>query len=232
MLNALGIRKGFDGRAVLDGVDLKVQSGDVFCLLGANGAGKSTLLKLCLGLMAPDAGELRINSHAPGSSQALDSITYLPEWVALYPELTGLENLDLLANANRSAQPKDLETLEDALTSVGLAPEAQKRRVASYSKGMRQRVGIALAVVRRSPILLLDEPITGLDPQAADDLDQLISQRAEEGCAVLMATHDIYRAAQVGTRFGYLHQGHLSNPIDGKITAAELDAYCRSGMQS
>ncbi|MEM6732303.1 MAG: ATP-binding cassette domain-containing protein, partial [Myxococcota bacterium] len=149
------------------------------------------------------------------------------------PELSGLENLEFLLSIASSAKAAkhSRSDLRKALEDVGLAREAVDRRVSTYSKGMRQRVGIALASVRRSPAVLLDEPTSGLDPRAADELDALIRRLADDGAAVVMATHDIYRAAHVGSRFGYLSDGRLTDPVEGPISPAELDEFCRASTR-
>jgi ABC-2 type transport system ATP-binding protein len=191
-------------------LNLHVPSGEVFCLLGANGAGKTTTIKLFLDFIRPTSGSVRINGIDPKAHPAKTKplLGYIPEQVALYPRLTGLENLQYFASL---AGESDLhrQRLVDALIQAGLPQEAIVRRVAGYSKGMRQKVVIALALVRRVRALLLDEPTSGLDPKAAHEFSRLLHRLGDQGVAVLMASHDLYRARESATRIGVMRQGVL-----------------------
>lgn len=220
LLEAKGLGKRFGTTVALEDFSLSVPEGEVVCLLGANGAGKTTTINLFLGFLAPDSGSALVDgiNVADSPFEARKRLAYLPESVALYPKLTGLENMaffDKLAGAERSG--KELSAL---LREAGLPDEAHNRRAATYSKGMRQKVGIAIAMARQARALLLDEPLSGLDPSAANGLGQLIRRLRDDGCAVLMATHDIFRAKEIGNRIGIMMQGKLVNVLD----AASLDA--------
>lgn len=210
MLEARKLTKRYGEHLALEGLDLTVGPGEVFCLLGANGAGKTTTLNLFLGFIEPTAGEARVaglevRQHV---AQARGHIAYVPELVMLYPRLSGRENLDYFNTlAGRPALSRHESTAW--LTRAGLAPGAMDRPVGSYSKGMRQKVGIAIALAKGARALLLDEPTSGLDPLASNELSELLRQLSGEGMAVLMATHDLFRAKESGTRVGIMKAGHL-----------------------
>ncbi|HEX6882813.1 MAG TPA: ABC transporter ATP-binding protein [Planctomycetota bacterium] len=218
MLESLRLTKRFGDRLALDALDLRVGAGEVYALLGPNGAGKTTTINLFLGFLAPDGGEARVGGSrvADDPVAARRRLAYIPEQVALYPRFTGLENLDYFSAlaGRRHTEAELLELLERA----GLAREAALRRVGTYSKGMRQKVGIALALATGARALLLDEPTSGLDPAASHEFSRLIRRLAGEGVAILMATHDLFRAREDATRVGILIGGKLT----GQYGAAEL----------
>lgn len=206
--NALEYRYG--DNLVLKGLDLHVPAGEIYALLGGNGAGKSTALSLFLGFIAPTSGTVTVCGVDPyaDSAQARRHMAYVPESVALYEHLTAYENIDyFLALAQ---VPRDQATVvEPALSAVGLPQDAWDRRVSGFSKGMRQKVAIALALARRAPVLLLDEPTSGLDPGATAEFNQLLAALKSQGVAILMVTHDLLGAADVADRIGFLYQGRL-----------------------
>ena len=208
----LSVSRG--GREVLESVSFSVDKGNVFALLGGNGAGKSTTLLTLLGLVTPTSGEARINGVRvhDNPEEVRRMAAYLPESANLYPHLTARENLDYflaLAGVERSK-----EDIEQALDRVALATEARGRILGGYSKGMRQKVAIALAILRATPLLLLDEPTSGLDPVAVDEFNSLISALSEQGTTVMMVTHDVYGACHVARSVGLLRHGKLVNVFD------------------
>ena len=199
----------FNEQTVLDDVNFSVDEGEVFALLGGNGAGKSTTLKTFLGTVSPVSG----NASVQGLSvdKDIDSIrrkvAYLPESVMLYGHLTGLENIKYflsLADITRSESD-----IEQALVRVALQEKAWHQPMSDYSKGMRQKTAIALALLRNAPVLFLDEPTSGLDPNAIDEFNQLIATLAAEGTTVFMVTHDVYGACQIAHRIGLLDNGKI-----------------------
>lgn len=225
---ALSLRqasKSFDGRVVLDRLTVEVAPGEVYALLGSNGAGKTTTLNLILGFIAPDSGQIEVAGRgvADDPVAARNAVAYLPETVMLYAELTAIENLRYFALLG------DLR-LDDAgarraLTQAGVPGEAQGRRTAGFSKGMRQKVGIAIALARRAALLLLDEPSSGLDPSAAEALGLTIRQAAGSGLAILMVTHDLLHARSTAGRIGMLAGGRLAFERDAAmLTPGELEA--------
>jgi ABC-2 type transport system ATP-binding protein len=215
MLEAVNLTKKYNGVTALDDLTLRVMPGEVFCLLGANGAGKTTTINLFLNFVPPTAGAARING-LDVTQQPLETkkyLAYIPETVMLYKNLTGLENLEYFsALAGRSDYTR--AQLLDFLKQVGLQPEAADKRVSTYSKGMRQKVGIAIALAKNAKALLLDEPTSGLDPKAANEFSALLTKLSQDGVAVLMATHDLFRAKESGTRVGIMRQGRLVRTLD------------------
>jgi ABC-2 type transport system ATP-binding protein len=217
ILEAKNLRKEYPGKLALQGLNLQLAPGEVFCLLGQNGAGKSTTINLFLGFIEPTAGAAYINGLevAVNSLEIKKCLAYIPENVMLYPHLTGLENLALFSSlAGFNYRESELRAY---LTEAGLPAEAVARRVGSYSKGMRQKVGIAIAVAKHAQVLLLDEPTSGLDPKASNEFSELLQQLSGQGTAVFMATHDLFRAKEVGTRVGIMREGEL---VDVRPTAA------------
>ena len=196
-------------KEVVKNLSFSVKQGEVFGLLGGNGAGKSTTLLAFLGFLKSIQGAAKINGVdvTADPRAARQAIAYLPESANLYPHLSALENINYflsLAKAKKTAVDIDA-----ALDQVSLAKEDRVRRLSSYSKGMRQKVAIAVAILRHAPILFLDEPTSGLDPVAIDEFNQLITELAKNGTTVLMVTHDVYGACQVANRIGLLNGGEL-----------------------
>jgi ABC-2 type transport system ATP-binding protein len=214
LLEASGLCKSYDGAVALDRLDLAVEPGEVFCLLGANGAGKTTTIHLFLGFTAPSAGRARIKG-LDVRERPLETkrwIAYVPEQVQLYRNLSGLENLAYFTALADGAEP-DREALLGVLAEVGLDGPTASKRVATYSKGMRQKVGIAVALAKHAEALLLDEPTSGLDPAAANEFSALLRRLSADGVAVLMATHDLFRAKEVGHRVGIMKRGRLVDTL-------------------
>ncbi|NVJ04327.1 ATP-binding cassette domain-containing protein [Myxococcus sp. AM001] len=210
MLEAKKLSKRYGQHLALEGLDLSIGAGEVFCLLGANGAGKTTTLNLFLGFITPTQGEARVAGLAvqQHEAQVRGLLAYVPELVMLYPRLTGRENL---AYFNTLAGRPALSPQESTgwLANAGLQPGAMDVPVGRYSKGMRQKVGIAIALAKGARALLLDEPTSGLDPLASNELSELLLRLSGEGMAVLMATHDLFRAKESGTRVGIMKAGRL-----------------------
>ncbi|MEW5688129.1 MAG: ABC transporter ATP-binding protein [Pseudomonadota bacterium] len=196
-------------RRVLDGLSLSVASGEVYALLGGNGAGKSTTLQALLGFLAPSSGEVTVCGRVPTVEpvQVRRSIAYIPENVALYDHLSARENVAYFLDL--AAARRTVTEVEAAFGAVGLAAEAWDRRVAGFSKGMRQKTAIALAMLRRASVLLLDEPTSGLDPGAAADFNTLLDTLRHEGAAILIVTHDLVGAADIADRIGFLEHGRI-----------------------
>lgn len=224
MLCARNLTKQYGSHTALHPLNLTVGPGEVFCLLGANGAGKTTTINLFMGFIPPSGGTVEVNGLDVVRRAAATKrhLAYIPENLNLYPNLTGLDNLRFFAGLADVAL--DERSAEDLLLSVGLQRDAIRRRVGTYSKGMRQKVGIAIAKAKRADNLLLDEPTSGLDPQASNDFARLIGRMRDEKVAVLMATHDLFRAMETGTHVGIMRGGvlHHSLPTDS-IKLNELE---------
>lgn len=225
MLKATSLAKRYGSFQALKGIDLEVKDGEIYCLLGANGAGKSTTINIFLGFIQPDAGKATING-IDVTQQPLETkkyITYIPENLMLYNYLTGFENLEYFCKLSGKRFTK--QVLENYLTGAGLQPDFIHRKVAFYSKGMRQKVGIALAMAKDTKALLLDEPTSGLDPRASNEFSELLLRMQAKGVAILMATHDIFRAKETATKIGIMKNGLLvDNLAAGSISARELES--------
>lgn len=178
------LTKRYGDTCVLDEVSLTVSAGERVALLGHNGAGKSTLMKLVLGLIHADGGSIELAGHAPGSAVARALTAYLPENVAFHPAITGREQLRYYLRL-RGQTVKQADTL---LEKVGLA-DAAGRRIGTYSKGMRQRVGLAQALIGGPRLMVLDEPTSGLDPVSRREFYTLLDELAATGTAILLSSH-------------------------------------------
>ena len=224
MLRTNNLTKKYGEETALDNLNLTVQAGEIFCLLGANGAGKTTTINLFMNFIQPTSGQVFINDLAVGKQgQATKKhLAYIPENLNLYGNLTGLENLQFFAGLGGEQPDKGAAT--QLLQSVGLQSEAINKRVAQYSKGMRQKVGIAIAKAKQADNLLLDEPTSGLDPQASNDFAKLLREMSENKVAILMATHDLFRAKETGTHIGIMKAGKLIHTLKSEeIKLTELE---------
>jgi ABC-2 type transport system ATP-binding protein len=218
MLSAERLTKRFNGTIAVDGLSLAVAPGEIFALLGPNGAGKTTTINCFLGFLAPDDGRVTVDGLdvATHTLETKRRLAYIPEQVNLYGHFSGLENLAYFSEL--SGKRHDDAALRRFLTEAGLEAEAHERRVSGYSKGMRQKVGIAIALAKDATALLLDEPTSGLDPSASHEFSRLLQRFADRGAAVFMATHDLFRAKEVAARVGIMRHGRLAHTL----TAAEL----------
>jgi ABC-2 type transport system ATP-binding protein len=209
VLEAVDLTKKYGSQVALDRLNLTIAPGEVFCLLGANGAGKTTTINLFLNFIDPSGGTARING-LDVTEQPLESkrfVAYIPEQVMLYRNLTGLENLEYFTALAGHEYPRS--GFIDLFRQVGLPEGAEDQRVSTYSKGMRQKVGIAIAIAKKAEALLLDEPTSGLDPKASNEFSALLKRMSDQGVAVLMATHDLFRAKESGSRVGIMKHGRL-----------------------
>ena len=206
-VRAKGLVKRFETTCAVDGVDLTVQEGEVRGLLGPNGAGKTTLLRLLFGLVAPDQGQIELFGHPLGTAEAvnLDGVAGFVEEPTFYPYLSGRVNLELFAELDGGVTAG---RVGEVLEMVGLAGRGEDR-VNGYSTGMRQRLGIAAALLRSPRLLLLDEPTSGLDPAGARDMARLVRRLAAGGTAVLLSSHLIGDLENVCDSFTVLRRGEV-----------------------
>ncbi|WP_157268996.1 ABC transporter ATP-binding protein [Azohydromonas aeria] len=213
VLEIRGVDAGYGGVPILRGLDLVIRAGEIHALLGANGAGKTTTLNLLLGFVPPRRGSVRVQGVDPVAQPAAARrhLAYIPENVALYEQLTARENVAYLLDL--AEQPAGPEAIGEALAAAGLDRAAHDRRVSGFSKGMRQKVSIALALARKVPALLLDEPTSGLDPQATAEFNRLLGVLRGQGVSVLMVTHDLLGAADVADWIGFLRDGRLVEQV-------------------
>ena len=199
-----------DGILALDHVSYTIQPGEIFCLLGANGAGKTTTVNILLDFIQPTSGSAFLNGHDCNRFplEAKKYVSYVSENVQLYGMFTARQNLRFFAELGGKKGLKN-QDLDNVMRSVGLPEKALTMRLKNYSKGMRQKLGIAIALIKDPPAIIMDEPTSGLDPRSANEvLDQLRKLR-ERGKAILMTTHDIFRAKQIADRVGIMKQGRL-----------------------
>ncbi|WP_430408862.1 ABC transporter ATP-binding protein [Kordia sp.] len=209
MIRIQNLTKIYGDLTALDTLNLEVKEGEIYCLLGANGAGKTTTINLLLGFIKPTSGNAFINDIDVVAQPKLTKnyLAYIPENLMLYPSLSAIENLDYFSGiANKNFKKDELEAF---LIEAGLQTTAFHKSVAKYSKGMRQKVGIAIALAKDAKVLLLDEPTSGLDPKASNEFGQLLQKLRQKGVATLMATHDLFRAKEVATTIGVMKDGQL-----------------------
>lgn len=218
MLETDKLCKSFQQHVAVNKLSLSVPAGEVFALLGPNGAGKTTTINMFLGFLSPDTGEIKVEGESVPANPiaARRKLAYIPEQVMLYPRFSGVENLDYFSRLGGRKHSK--KELHELLERAGLQKDAATRRVSTYSKGMRQKVGIALALATEAKALLLDEPTSGLDPSASHEFSQLIRKLAGDGVAILIATHDLFRAREDATRVGILIDGQMK----GQYAADEI----------
>jgi ABC-2 type transport system ATP-binding protein len=203
-----GLEKSYPKLRVLRGVDFEVARGSVFALLGSNGAGKTTVVKILSTLLAPDAGTVTVNGFnlATQAPDVRRSISLTGQFAAVDEALTGRENLVLVA---RLRHLKDAGQIADGLLARFQLTEAAKRRVAAYSGGMRRRLDIAMSLIGNPPVIFLDEPTTGLDPQSRAEVWASVKELAAHGTTVLLTTQYLDEAEQLADRIAVLHQGQI-----------------------
>lgn len=220
MLQAINLTKKYNEHLALNQLNLSINKGDVFCLLGQNGAGKTTTINLFLGFISPSAGQALIHGIPVEKDPTATRrhLAYIPEVVMLYANLTSIENLDFFSRLAGFKYSR--AALEGFLDKVGLQREAFDKRMGAYSKGMRQKVGIAIALAKNADVLLMDEPTSGLDPKATNEFTELVKELGQQGKAVVMATHDIFNAVNVGTTIGIMRRGELVH----QMSTENLDA--------
>jgi ABC-2 type transport system ATP-binding protein len=224
------LSKRYGERMAVDGIYLQVRAGEVYALLGPNGAGKSTTIGCALGFVQPDSGRITLaDSPLPPAEAAIRHGAYIAENVALYERLTGVENVAFFMRLlGRRPSVSEIESL---LARVGLPEHAWHRLAQGYSKGMRQKVGIVMALAKGARVLVLDEPTSGLDPEASVNFGALIRDLANQGTAVLMATHDLLRAQELADRCGLLVGGRIVSEWKlGELNAGELERNYLAGL--
>ena len=232
-LEAKDLVKHYGSNIALRGLNLRVNAGEVFCLLGANGAGKTTTIQLFLGFIDPTSGSAKImdmdvQEHLLETKRFL---AYIPENVMLYPNLTGSENLEYFVTL-AGCSDRSPDTLAKTLLRAGLPEDAIHQPVGAYSKGMRQKVGIAIAIARQAKVLLLDEPTSGLDPKASNEFSELVSSLRDEGVAVLMATHDLFRSREIGTHIGIMKRGQMVSQFQAsEVSHTDLEKIYLENMR-
>jgi ABC-2 type transport system ATP-binding protein len=226
-LQVRGLVKRYGELTAVGGVDLTVQTGDVYGYLGPNGAGKTTSLRMMLGLIRPTAGSVRVFGRDPMESvRALEGVAGFVEAPTFYPYLSARRNLEMLAAYDGGGAR---ERIDQSLDTVELT-HRQRDRVGGYSHGMRQRLGIAAALLRDPKLLLLDEPATGLDPAGMRDMRLLIRRLAEGGMTVLLSSHLLNEVEDVCNRVAIVRQGRIV--YEGEISELKRGAGTRYWLQT
>ena len=224
MITTNNLTKMYGEKKALDKLNLNVSLGEIYCLLGANGAGKTTTINLLLGFIQPTSGICLIdntNVHQK-TQETKQKLAYIPENLMLYSSLTAIENLDYFSGI--SQKEFSISDLKTFLLDAGLQEEVFNKRISTFSKGMRQKVGIAIALAKDAKVLLLDEPTSGLDPKASNEFGLLLQKLSKKGVATLMATHDLFRAKEVGTNIGIMKDGKLKEQFrSDKISLSKLE---------
>jgi ABC-2 type transport system ATP-binding protein len=209
MIEAIDLTKRYDEtQLALDALNLKVSPGEIYFLLGANGAGKTTVLNIFLNFIEPTSGRALINSIDVTKEplEAKKYIAYVSEDLMLYGNFTARQNLDFFARlGGRKGLKKD--DCYQVLREVGLEEKAFEQKLKEFSKGMRQKVGLAIAIIKDAPAILLDELTSGLDPKVGAELMETLDQLRARGKAILVATHDIFRAKEIADRIGIMKEG-------------------------
>ena len=219
MIEVTGLRRSFGKNEVLKGVDLKVQRGQIVALLGSNGAGKTTTVNICSTLLRPEGGEVRIAGFdvVKQADQVRRNISLTGQFAAVDGMLTGRENLVLIARLRDDPHPA--ETARELLERFGLQ-DAADRRADTYSGGMTRRLDIAMSLVGTPAVIFLDEPTTGLDPEARLEVWKTVKELADAGATILLTTQHLEEAENLADRIAILHDGRII--ADG--TLAELKA--------
>lgn len=205
MIECVGLAKRYKDKLAVDHLNLCVNEGEVLGLLGANGAGKTTTLRMILGLIHPTSGEAHVLGHKVPSAEVAPHIGSIIEEPAFYPWMSGRKNLEVSLAAG---PPVPADAVDQALKLVGLDLDAH-RKYKTYSQGMRQRLGLALAVARNPKLLILDEPTNGLDPEGIREFRQLFGRLAEKGTTILFSSHLLTEVEKLCDRVGVIHQGRL-----------------------
>ena len=233
IISVQNITKTFKDYKAVNNLSLEIEKGEIYGLLGSNGAGKSTTINILLGFLKPDSGNAIINDIdiVSNYNEARKYIGYIPENVSLYPYLSGIENLDYFCKLTGKNHSKN--ELNDLLNKCGLENEVHHKRMETYSKGMRQKVGIAIALAKEAKVYLLDEPASGLDPLASNELSSLLRKLSSEGAAILMASHDIFRVRETCNRIGIIKKGELVKEMfTSEVSTNELENIYIDYMQN
>jgi len=211
------LTKKYEKFVAVDSVNLVVKQGEVFGLLGPNGAGKTTTILMLLGLTEPTSGRVKVLGFNPARQplSVKSRAGYIPDQVGFYDELTARENLVYIARLNSLSRQESKVRIDEALEKVGLS-EVADHSVKTFSRGMRQRLGVADVLIKNPQLIIMDEPTQGLDPELAREFLQLIRELADAGITILLSSHLLYQVQEVCDRVGLFHQGHMV--LEGTVT--------------
>jgi ABC-2 type transport system ATP-binding protein len=226
VIEAKGLTKKYGANTAVDGLDLTIEQGEIFGLLGPNGSGKTTTILLLLGLTEATRGEVKVLGHDPHREplEVKRRVGYLPDAVGFYDSMTARENLSFMARLQGMPAGEAAESIDAALARVRLSHVADKR-VSTFSRGMRQRLGIADILVKGCEMAILDEPTSGLDPQSTQELLELIVKLAREGMTIVLSSHLLGMVQSICTRVALFSQGKVG--LVGKVS--ELAAQVLGG---
>jgi len=211
------LTKKYGDFVAVDSLNLAVKQGEVFGLLGPNGAGKTTTILMLLGLTEPTSGKVKVLGFNPARQplSVKSRAGYIPDQVGFYDELTARENLVYIARLNGLSRHETKQRIDEALEKVGLSQVAE-HSVKTFSRGMRQRLGVADVLIKNPQLIIMDEPTQGLDPELARDFLKLIRELADAGITILLSSHLLYQVQEVCDRVGLFHQGHMV--LNGSVT--------------
>ena len=210
------LTKRYNGVVAVDGLNLTIDEGEVFGMLGPNGSGKTTTILMLLGLTEPTSGQVRVLGLDP-ARQPLSvkaRVGYIPDQVGFYDDLTAVENLMYTAKLNGIPRKEALARIEQVLARLGLA-DVMERPVKTYSRGMRQRLAVADVLIKQPRVIIMDEPTQGLDPEGAHEFLKIILDLKEEGITVLLASHLLHQVQSVCDRVGLFNRGQMA--ISGTV---------------
>ncbi|CEG12520.1 Bacitracin transport ATP-binding protein BcrA (fragment) [groundwater metagenome] len=223
ILECKNLTKDFDGFKALQNLNLTVYKGEIFAFIGANGAGKTTTMNILVGLIEPTEGDAIINGYSivKNPIDVKRSIGFLPESVYLYSSLTARQNVRYIADLNGGVEEKKID---EVLDKVGLQ-SAKDRKAGTFSKGMRQRLGVACVLVKNPKVLFLDEPTSGLDPTGKTDIQNLLRNLSKEGMTIFYSSHILGEVEDIANRVGILHNGKLQKILEGKDIEKVAEIY-------
>jgi ABC-2 type transport system ATP-binding protein len=226
MIELVGVRKSYGNKVAVDGLDLTVAQGELFAFLGPNGAGKTTTIKMMCGLLFPTEGTLRIGGHdiQRDGNAARQIISYVPDQPYLYEKLTGREFMEFVLEMYGMEPAAGRKRMDRLIEIFGLGPFVDDL-TESYSHGMKQRTVFAAALLHDPQVLIVDEPMVGLDPRSQRLVKDLLREHVKQGGTVFMSTHLLGDVEELGTRIGVVHRGKLIGlgTLDTLRTQAELD---------
>jgi ABC-2 type transport system ATP-binding protein len=210
IIQTKNLTKKYGFFVAVDHLSLEVKAGEVFGLLGPNGAGKTTTILMLLGLTEPTSGSVRVLDLDPVRQplRVKSHVGYMPDQVGFYDELTAQENLDFIARLNAIPGSQISQRVDEVLGRVGLTRVASKR-VGTFSRGMRQRLGLADVLIKQPQLIIMDEPTSGLDPEASHEFLEMIQELKEEGITILLASHLLYQVQATCDRVGLFNQGKM-----------------------
>jgi ABC-2 type transport system ATP-binding protein len=234
VLETVGLTKKYGTLTALSDVNIRLRRGHIYGFVGSNGAGKTTLMRIVAGLARPTSGRISLFG-AQNERENMENrrrAGFIIEQPVFYGDMTAVQNLKAqgilqgkLSNSGKSALKADRKKIQELLSMAGLSGDTQRKRLRNYSTGMKQRYGIAFALLGNPELLVLDEPFNGLDVEGMDDITKLFSGLCEEnGMTIFISSHQLNRLHQLATDFIFIHNGKIIEEIDG----AQLDIRCRS----